>query len=89
MSDIFAKIFDTEKGQILAVIQGGEKAEPEVRLSCKPEGMGVCQSAIVFDDSDEGWKNADSLFDSLDEKKVLDLTGDAFSFGEVFVEDRS
>lgn len=60
---MFAKLFDTDIGQILVKIDDGDSG-PEVRYFFEPEGLGVCSFVVYF--SDDGWDEADKLFDSVD-----------------------
>jgi uncharacterized protein YrzB (UPF0473 family) len=69
---MFAKIFETkEHGQILVKIDTDEESNPEVRFYFEPEGLGVCSMAISNEDSDEGWKIIEKVFDKFDEEAAI------------------
>lgn len=70
----FAKLFNAkEHGQIVVIIQSNDEDKPEVRFFFKPEGLGVCSTALVFDDSDAGWDECEQFFDSIDEEQAIKL----------------
>lgn len=86
MSNTFAKIFeDSENGQALAVLKRGDDG-PEIRWFIKPESLGVCEMAMGFSDTEEGWDKAEMAFENLAEKdaahirkifaKMADAAGD-------------
>jgi uncharacterized protein YkuJ len=69
---MFAKLFDTkEHGQILVKIDTDAESNPEVRYYFEPKGLGVCTMAISHEDTDEGWKVIESVFDKFDEKAAI------------------
>lgn len=65
MGEPFAKIFDTTKGQVLALADEGDNG-PELRWYARPPGLGVCQFAIGFKDDNDGWAALDKAFDAAD-----------------------
>lgn len=70
----FAKLFDYEDGsQILVKNDDNEKGKPEVRFFFKPNGLGICSTALSFDDSESGCDSADSLFNSTTKQTALDF----------------
>jgi len=72
----FAKLFDTDHGQILVKLDAGEEAEPEVRFYVKPDGLGVCSLALKFKDTDEGWDAAELVFDKIDKERAIAAVAD-------------
>ena len=63
----FAKIFQHEKyGQILVTNNEGDTGAPEVRVSYIPQDLGVCDTALKFNDSEEGGDLADKAFEKMD-----------------------
>lgn len=72
---MFAKLYDTEVGQILILKELNEdNGNPEVRFYFQPEGLGTCHMATTMpDDSDGSWDAADKLFDSVDKEKAVSL----------------
>lgn len=79
-SEQFAKTFNTEKGQILCLIQPADFGEPEVRVFAQPEGLAVSSTALKFTDSDQGWEQAQKLFDNMDSEKAIQLCKPLFDF---------
>ncbi len=71
---MFAKIYETEVGQILIVKEANEDSgKPEVRTYFEPEGFGVCNvAATMKDDSEESWEQVDKLFDKMTKEKALE-----------------
>jgi len=86
-TNVYAKIFHTDKGQILVKIDQGEshnndQTGDEVRFYLKPEGMGVCSTAINFNDTDGGYKAARLFFESVTEEKALVAIEDITNFSD-------
>lgn len=77
---MFAKLYDSEKcGQILVKIDTDpDECNPEVRFYIQPEGFGVCAGALGFKDTDEGWKQAESIFESITFEKAEEIIGKMF-----------
>jgi len=67
----FAKLFETNLGQILVLRRSGDDG-PEITIFFNPgvEGAGLCRIDINFPDSEEGETAADFGFDLIDEDKV-------------------
>ncbi len=67
----FAKLFDTDIGQVLVKIDSSESEgfEAEVRIYFEPKGFGVCSTAFSFND----WDKAESAFELLDASKALEI----------------
>lgn len=78
---MFAKLFDTDQGQILVKKDASEGREggPEVRFFFQPEGLGVCSTALGFPDNDTGWDAADAVFEDIDEAKAIDIVSNAMA----------
>lgn len=68
----FAKLFRADDtGQVLVVLDEGDEG-PEIRISFKPRGLGVCSVKLGFKDSDSGWDRAESVFrDKINEEFAL------------------
>lgn len=63
---MFAKLFETEVGQILVKKDEGEQG-PELRFYFQPEGLGVCSVALDgFGDDENGWGAVDKAFEEID-----------------------
>ena len=69
----FAKIFDTDKGQVLVVQQSNDDGEPEIRVFCEPEGFGVCTSALSWKDTDQGWDKQQEVFNGITAEAALEI----------------
>lgn len=72
-TDDFAKLFRADDtGQVLVVLDEGDEG-PEIAISFKPEGLGVCSVKLNFKDSDEGWQKAEHEFSKIDSDAALGL----------------
>lgn len=71
---MFAKLFETEIGQVLVKIDSGEDGA-EVRVYCEPKGFGVCSLALTWKDDDEEtqWDKAELAFEKLTEDDCVKL----------------
>lgn len=78
MSMNFAKVFDTERGQILVKLDAGDDGAPEIRFFAQPEGLGVCSVALSYEDSDKGWDAAEQVFEQIDEPKAMTAAAEIF-----------
>lgn len=68
---MFAKLYGTDKDQVLVKIDMGEEGNPEIRVYCVPEGLGVCSVALAWDDdTDESWDKAEKGFREMTEEKA-------------------
>lgn len=76
----FAKVFDTTQGQIVAMLGCDEDDRPEIRFFAKPPGLGICQTALAWDDSDEGEEKAQTIFDGITEEFAMTATRQLFDF---------
>jgi hypothetical protein len=67
----FAKLFDTDIGQVLVKIDSAqeERFEAEVRIYFEPKGFGVCNTAFSFSD----WDAAEAAFELVDACKALEI----------------
>jgi hypothetical protein len=76
---LFAKLFTTEdRGQLLVVRQTNPDGDPEMRVYCEPEGLGVCSVALSWDDDDKGWDLQESCFERYTEELARKLTDNIF-----------
>jgi len=77
----FAKLYHAEDvGQVLVLIDSGENG-PEVRISFKPDGLGICTIKLNFKDTDEGWDKAEKAFKQIDEKGAILAVKEAVKIG--------
>ncbi len=73
---MFAKLYDTEVGQILVKIDSNEETDrPEVRFYFEPKELGVCQMGVQFtpDENGSAWDQADKFFKEIDKEVALGL----------------
>lgn len=77
----FAKLFDTPRGQVLVKVDADQEGAPEIRFYVKPEGFGVNSVAFGYEDSDQGWIDAEEGFEKVSyemaeaaAKQVYDFT---------------
>jgi len=77
---MFAKLYETQKhGQILVMLDSDtEESTPEVRFFVQPKGLGVCSFAMGFEDSQDGWENAETAFEKVDEAMALKVADSVF-----------
>lgn len=62
----FARLYRSRSfGQILAIRQDDDDT-PQIAFLAQPEGLGVCQNILSYDDSDHGAALANDLFQRLD-----------------------
>lgn len=76
----FAKLYETERGQIVAIRQPNDDGNPEIRFFFRTNSpaLSVCSMAIAFrtvtaaceEDEDAAIQKADAAFAALDEEKV-------------------
>lgn len=76
---MFAKLYETNFGQILVKADTDEDGRPEVRFYFEPDGFGICNQAASFHDNDEGWDNQQKYFDSVDEAVATKLVEDSLN----------
>ncbi len=73
---MFAKLFEPKPGhQILVKLAANDDdGKPEVRFYCGPEGLGVCASAYIWQDDNDGWDLAEAYFARVDEKEAIKIS---------------
>lgn len=71
---MFAKLYDTNLGQILVKQDTGDDGV-EVRVYFEPDGLGICSLAFSYgEDSEElQWDKTDKVFEELTEVKCISL----------------
>lgn len=65
---MFAKLYGTDKDQVLVKMDTNEEGRPELRFYCEPDGLGVCSVAVIFSDNDKGWAKAEQGMKEMTEK---------------------
>ncbi len=68
----FAKLFETDRGQILVKLDRDDEGDPEVRVYCEPDGCGPSSCAVGWDDDEAGWDAAEKVFAEMDEKTAME-----------------
>jgi len=88
---MFAKLYETDVGQILVKKGDDEDGQPVIEFYFHPEakGLGVCSVMLEFFSDDDGESNRDEAFEKVDEsfayktvKTALDTIGNAFDNSE-------
>ena len=84
----FAKIFENPTlGQICCIAGAeNENSNPEIRAFCVPKNLGVCSTAVLFEDTDNGWDTRDKLFAELNLEKAEALAKPVIDMGNQFTE---
>lgn len=85
----FAKLIETDRGQVLALRQDGDDG-PEIRVFFKPavDILGLCSIAVSgFGDDEQAEEKADATFSKLDAESIENIAFKAMdeiesSFGE-------
>ncbi len=83
----FAKLYETDVGQILVKLDANDDAKPAVQFYFKPEGLGVCATALVFKDDDNGWDKAEAAFADINESKAYIIVTDTLKQLDIMVDD--
>ncbi|TCP13797.1 hypothetical protein EV683_10542 [Crenobacter luteus] len=78
MNKPFAKLFETDRGQILVKIDADEDGAPEIRFYAEPTGLGVCSLALSYEDFDNGWDAAEHAFGKVDQQIAMQATEKLF-----------
>lgn len=76
---MFAKLYETDIGQILAVKDTTDNGEPVIRFRFDVEGFGACAVSMEFVDTDTGWEMRNEGFDALDSVKCRDIAENVLS----------
>ena len=74
MIEKFAKLYETNIGQILIKIDTDTDDKVEVRFSFTPDGLGVCSVAATMKDaSDKSWDSAQEMFDNVTKESAVEF----------------
>lgn len=74
----FAKLYETELGQILIIFDSNDDYKPSITAWFTPKGLGVCKLGVNgFPDTDKGWEDAESLFNGIDQNKAFNIVSAA------------
>jgi hypothetical protein len=73
---MFAKLYETEVGQILVMLDSGDNG-PEVQYHFEPKGLGVCNLSINFkdDDEDTAWDKVEKIFEACTQESAEEIVG--------------
>ncbi len=77
---MFAKLYETELGQILVKLGEGDKGA-QITVYFEPEGLGVCNLDFNWpsDDNETQWEKAEKAFEMMTEDKCFDLVKNTLS----------
>lgn len=77
---MFCKLYATKTGhQILVKLSGDDENNPEVRFYCEPDGLGVCSIAAKYPDTNEGWNQAQDVFEKVTEDTATEMANRIFA----------
>lgn len=68
---MFAKLFDTDRGQILVKLDTDDEDGSEIRFYAQPPGLGVCSFAIVFRNGNDATA-AENAFLAITEEDAIE-----------------
>lgn len=76
---MFAKIYETELGQIVIMkLRNDDTNNPEVKVYFEPEGLGVCNFRFEMpDDTDKNWDLIDELFENFTKENIVEKVKEA------------
>ena len=74
----FAKMFDTEYGDVLVMRQDDDEGNPEIRFYCEPEGLGLC--SVAFSYSEDAYERRDEGFDKVTLEMAVKVAKDLNKF---------
>lgn len=70
--DPFAKLYWAEDvGQVLVLLDSNASDGPEIRYTFRPQGLGLCNYSIGFNDTAAGHELAEQVFARVDEHLAL------------------
>ena len=71
---MFAKLFETEVGQILVKLDEGDKGA-QINMYFQPENLGVCSVDFNWEDDNEKtqWEKADKAFEMMTKESCLEM----------------
>lgn len=83
---MFAKLYETEIGQILVKMDSNPEGEPEVRIYFEPRALGVCSLAVSFEESNDGYDKQEAYFNAMTQEISLKHVKDIIktTIGEAF-----
>jgi hypothetical protein len=70
----FAKVYDNKRfGQVIIMKKQTEIGAPELRFYFQPEGFGVCEFAIGFNDQDASESRFERAFHEMTPKIAIEI----------------
>lgn len=70
----FAKVYDNKRyGQVVILKKQTEIGAPELRFYFQPEGYGVCEFAIGFNDQDASESRFDQAFNEMNPRIAIEI----------------
>lgn len=79
----FAKLFESDRGQLLALRCANENDAPCIRIMAEPENFGLCEVAINFSDTDAGYASAQKALDSMSVEAALKALQPLFELTDI------
>ncbi len=77
---MFAKLYETELGQILVKLDEGDKGA-QITVYFEPKGLGVCSLDFNWPsyDNEKQWEKADEAFEMMTEDKCFEMVKNTLS----------
>ena len=83
----FGKIFEVDGvGQVLVKLGADDNGNPELRWYAEMPGLGVCEIAVEFKDTEQGWNEAETAFEKADQAAAKAASGSLLKLTKEFVE---
>ena len=83
MSNFAKELTHPEYGQLIAMLDVHDENDcPVVRIYCKPEGLGVCKGALIFNNSEEGAAQAQKTLEEMTAETAGSIVKTAFDISE-------
>ena len=85
----FAKTYQTDKGQILALMETDEEDKPCIKFYAKPESLGVCCVSLSFNDTEEGWNQCEKVFSDITQEKAEGAVATIYTAADAITPDNN
>lgn len=77
---MFAKLFETDRGQILVKLDTDDDDAPEIRFYVQPPGLGVCYAAFGFKGVE--FDEVEQIFLAITEDRARESVADLLAFSD-------
>lgn len=74
---MFAKLYDHPTGEQVLVVLGSGDEGPEVRISTKPPGLGICDFKIGWNNDESGMVLAKAYFQAMNRDVAVQMASTA------------